>query len=304
MLRTLVTVAVLGRAPSGSASCRDVGRWPLLGRSVAGCGDGWEAKSKWRRRCRELRFIYNGEKANSMFSHAEMERRLSLLRAHMADNDISATVLTSMQNVCYFTGFLYCSFGRPYGTVVTADKCLTIAAGIDGGQPWRRSHGDVVIVTDWQKGNFFHIVGTILADVRGSVGFEHDHVTVDTLRAFDVALPTHTKVDVADATMRMRTIKSAEEFDVIRHGARVADIGGVAVVNAMIEGASEVEVAIASTDTMIREIATTFPDSEIRDTWTWFQSGMNTDGAHNPVTTRKLQNGDNCSLNCFPMIQG
>lgn len=38
--------------------------------------------------------------------------------------------------------------------------------------------------------------------------------------------------------------------------------------------------------------------------WTWFQSGINTDGAHNPVTTRAVQKGDILSLNCFPMIQG
>ena len=40
------------------------------------------------------------------------------------------------------------------------------------------------------------------------------------------------------------------------------------------------------------------------DTWTWFQSGINTDGAHNPVTTRKLEAGDILSLNTFPMIFG
>ena len=40
---------------------------------------------------------------------------------------------------------------------------------------------------------------------------------------------------------------------------------------------------------MIREIAKRYPHTEIMDTWTWFQSGINTDGAHNPVTTRKVQ---------------
>ena len=40
------------------------------------------------------------------------------------------------------------------------------------------------------------------------------------------------------------------------------------------------------------------------DTWTWFQSGINTDGAHNPVTSRRIERGDILSLNCFPMIAG
>jgi creatinase len=40
------------------------------------------------------------------------------------------------------------------------------------------------------------------------------------------------------------------------------------------------------------------------DTWVWFQSGINTDGAHNPKTSRKLKSGDILSLNTFPMISG
>ena len=61
---------------------------------------------------------------------------------------------------------------------------------------------------------------------------------------------------------------------------------------------------MAGRDAMEREIAKRFPDAEYRDTWVWFQSGINTDGAHNPVTNRKLQHGDILSLNCFPMISG
>ena len=47
-----------------------------------------------------------------------------------------------------------------------------------------------------------------------------------------------------------------------------------------------------------------FRSAEYRDTWVWFQSGINTDGAHNPVTGRVLVSGDILSLNAFPMISG
>ena len=50
---------------------------------------------------------------------------------------------------------------------------------------------------------------------------------------------------------------------------------------------------------MEREIAKTYPDAEYMDTWVWFQSGLNTDGAHNPKTNRKLKSGDILSLNTF-----
>ena len=50
------------------------------------------------------------------------------------------------------------------------------------------------------------------------------------------------------------------------------------------------------------EIARRFPDQNtvIRLVSIW----INTDGAHNPVTSRKLQLGDILSLNTFPMISG
>ena len=66
----------------------------------------------------------------------------------------------------------------------------------------------------------------------------------------------------------------------------------------------EHEVALHSTQAMVREIARSFSDGELMDTWTWFQSGLNTDGAHNPVTSRRIEAGDILSLNCFPMIAG
>ena len=89
-----------------------------------------------------------------------------------------------------------------------------------------------------------------------------------------------------------------------REGARVADLGGAAIRDAIREGVREIDVTMAGRDAMEAEIARAFPDAEYRDTWVWFQSGLNTDGAHNPVTARRLQHGDILSLNTFPMISG
>ena len=111
-------------------------------------------------------------------------------------------------------------------------------------------------------------------------------------------------VDIAADTMQARMIKSAEEITLIKAGARTADIGGAAIHAAIQEGATEIEVAMAGRNAMEVEIARAFPDAEYRDTWVWFQSGLNTDGAHNPVTNRRLEKGDILSLNTFPMISG
>merc|ERR1739841_473188 len=100
--------------------------------------------------------------------------------------------------------------------------------------------------------------------------------------------------------MEQRMHKTDAEIALIRAGAQVADVGGYAIR----EGTREIDVAMAGRDAMELEIARRFPDAEYRDTWVWFQSGLNTDGAHNPVTARALERGDILSLNTFPMISG
>ncbi|WP_026454296.1 aminopeptidase P family protein [Saccharomonospora iraqiensis] len=254
-----------------------------------------------------LKIIHNGEKEQRTFSDAEMERRLSTLRKIMADDGVDVALLTSYHNVKYYSDFLYTAFGRNYAYVVTADDAFTVSANIDGGMPWRRTYGDNVVYTDWQRDNFFHVIKETLRS-RGvrvrRVGVEDDTLPVQLRQKFQDTFDDATLVDISQAAMRQRMIKSPEEIEVIKHGARIGDLGGEAVKAAIAEGVTEYEVALAGTEAMVHEIARTFPASEIRDTWVWFQSGVNTDGAHNWPTTRKLRQGDILSLNCFPMTSG
>ena len=247
--------------------------------------------------------LHNGEKVEPTFSAGEMNARLSKLRAHMASNDVAAALFTSIHNINYYADFVYCSFGRSYGLVVTQDAHTTISANVDYGQPWRQSFGDNITYTDWQRDNFFVAVKELVAG-KGRVGIEFDHVTLRNRARLEAALPGVEFVDIADPCMRMRMIKSEEEQRIIRDGAAVSDIGGAAGVEAVGDGVPEYEVALHSTQAMVREIAKLYPHTELMDTWTWFQSGINTDGAHNPVTTRAIRKGDVLSLNCFSMISG
>ena len=54
-------------------------------------------------------------------------------------------------------------------------------------------------------------------------------------------------------------------LQVIRNGARIADIGGAAGVEAIEENIPEYEVALHATQAMVREIAATYPNSDIMD---------------------------------------
>lgn len=250
-----------------------------------------------------LQTMHNGEKAKSTFSAAEMTRRQDGLRKINEDLRLDASILTSYHNINYFSDFMYCYFGRKYAFVVTDKAATSVSAGIDAGQPWRRTFGDNVTYTDWQRDNFFFALQTLLPDAK-RIGIEFDHISLDYLKLLKEAFPKAEFVDVGGPTMWMRTIKSTEEILHIKEGARTADIGGYAIRDAIREGVPEYEVALAGTQAMVRHIAKTFPDAELMDTWVWFQSGVNTDGAHNPVTSRKVGKGDILSLNCFPMIAG
>ena len=247
--------------------------------------------------------IRNGGKAKGTFSDAEMTRRLDGLLEHMAEAGMDAALFTSYHSICYYSDFLYCSFGRPYGLVVTPNAATTISANIDGGQPWRRSFGDNVVFTDWQRDNYFRAVQELVKD-GGTLGIERDHMSLQMADKLQAALPDTRFVDIAEPAMRMRMIKSDEEIAHITEMARIADLGGAACVEAVRVGVGEHEVALHATRAMVREIAKTWPHAELMDTWTWFQSGINTDGAHNPVTSRKIERGDILSLNCFPMVGG
>lgn len=247
--------------------------------------------------------IRNGEKVPGLFSADEMDARLRSLRDHLAGAGIDYALFTSYHNVCYYSGFVYTAFGRPYGLVVSGDAATTISANIDGGQPWRRSHGGNLVYTDWRRDSFFEALERLIED-GATIGIEHDHLTIDMRDKLGAAFPAAHMVDIAAAVMRQRMIKSAEEIAHITEMARIADIGGKACVEAIAEGMPEFEIARAATLAMTREIAASWPQAELMDTWTWFQSGLNTDGAHNPLTSRRIRAGDILSLNCFPMVGG
>ena len=250
--------------------------------------------------------LKNGSKVKLPFTQTEYKNRLDKLRTVMNDNDLNMVILTSMHNIAYYTGFIYCSFGRSYGCVVTEKKIITISANIDASQPWRRSVCENIIYTDWKKDNFLKAIVSVVGrdEPPKNIGIENDHVTLEIKEKLNSLFNFSKFKDVSRDIMNLRTIKSDEEINLIKNGARVADIGAEETVKHIKVGASELEIAMAGRDKMELEIERIYPDAEYMDTWAWFQSGINTDGAHNPKTSRKLISGDILSLNMFPMISG
>ena len=250
--------------------------------------------------------LKNGSKAKLPFTDHEYQVRLNKIRETMSKKKIDMVILTSMHNIAYYTGFIYCSFGRPYGCVITENKIVTISANIDASQPWRRSNCENIIYTDWKKDNFLKAIVSIIGrdEPPKSIGIEEDHLTIEVMSKIRSIFNFSNFKDISKDLMNLRMIKSEEEIKIIKNGARIADLGAEEIVKYIKPGETELEVAIQGRDRMEREIAKTYPDAEYMDTWVWFQSGINTDGAHNPKTNRKLKIGDILSMNTFPMISG
>ena len=185
--------------------------------------------------------LKNGEKAKLPFTDKEYHTRLSNLRKIMSKNTLDMIILTSMHNIAYYTGFIYCSFGRPYGCIITENKICTISANIDASQPWRRSYTDNVIFTDWKRDNFLKAIVSIIGrdEPPKNIGIENDHVTLEIKKKLTSIFTFSVFSDVSKDLMNLRMIKSNEEIEIIKNGARIADIGGEEIVKNIRVGESE-----------------------------------------------------------------
>ncbi|NIQ37177.1 MAG: M24 family metallopeptidase [Proteobacteria bacterium] len=246
------------------------------------------------------------------FSEEEMRRRLTGLRGAMEEIGIDAAVTTSLHNTLYYSNFWMIPFGREQAAVIPLNgEPAIVAPLIEYDRPKNMGRfKDVRIYPDTASSTDGTVrsVMEVLSDngiTRGKIGIEEDHMTLKLLTALRRTLPQFEFVDIGDAMMRQRLVKSDEEVALIRQGAEIADIGGQAFVEAIDDGVTEVQVARAAVTAMEEEICRRFPDFECDATWCWCQSGVSrTYVAHAPNTPRRIRKGDLLSLNTFPMIVG
>ena len=185
----------------------------------------------------------NGNKVKLPFSDQEYKNRLDGLKKIIAEINLDAVILTSMQNIAYYSGFLYCSFGRPYACVVTSENSTVVSANIDAGQPGRRCYGENFIYTDWERDNYFKTIISLVKKVK-KIGIEKDHLTMERYQNLKDSLGNPEIIDISPSTMLQRMIKTEEEIALIKSGAKIADIGGEALVKEIKVGASEIDIAM------------------------------------------------------------
>src|SRR5699024_3865139 len=158
---------------------------------------------------------HNGEQQDLTFSAAEFERRLTRAREVMATQDLDALLLTSMHNIKYYSDFVPSPFGRLFGIVITPEDSITVTPWVDGGMPWRTTYGDNIVYSDWEAQNFFRAVQQTLDDrniTPNRLGIEYDGLTVEEYQRVKNWFDDAELVNVAEALMYQRLIKSDEEI--------------------------------------------------------------------------------------------
>ena len=93
-----------------------------------------------------------------------------------------------------------------------------------------------------------------------TLGIENDHITLDLKEKLNSIFFNSVFKNIADHLMKLRMIKSDEEIEIIKNGARIADLGAEEIVKNIKPGQTEIEIAIAGRDRMEREIAKTYPE--------------------------------------------
>ena len=159
--------------------------------------------------------LKNGEKVKLPFTDKEYNDRVSELRSVMDQNGLDMVILTSMHNVAYYSGFLYCSFGRQYACVVTSKRSVVVSANIDAGEPGRRCYGENLIYTDWERDNYFKAIISLVQKAK-RIGIEKDHLTIERYQNLIDCLGNPEIKDIAPFTMAQRMIKSKEEIVLIK----------------------------------------------------------------------------------------
>lgn len=248
---------------------------------------------------------HNGEKEYSPFSDAEMTRRQSDVRRWMAENDVDASGAVHLLSLHQLLLRIPCTATSAANTAWSSIRTM-LRPSRPASTAVSRGVAASVTTSPIRTGAATTSTRPSASFTPGArrIGIEFDHVNLDfSPHAREEALPGVELVDVGQPSMWMRTIKSLEEQKLIREGARVCDVGGAACVAAVKAGVPSTRLR-SPRPMRWSARSPSFPFVELMDTWTWFQSGINTDGAHNPVTNRIVQSGDILSLNTFPMIFG
>ncbi len=235
-----------------------------------------------------------------LFSIYEMQRRVSHLQKVMDERSMDCVIATSVHTSFYYTGFW---FGYPYGRYAAAiipknGEPILIAPNMESRRArefsWVqdvRAYSDEQSTTVQLMSKTKEVFGEI--GLRGGkVGIEEDVIPYGLYKGLRETLSTASFEDISTAMMKQRLIKSQEEIAVARKGADICKVAVRAGEDAIAEGATEVDVAIAAELKAAEEHVRIFPDIEFASGQARCKSGNRSLMGHTPASGKKLVRGE------------
>lgn len=226
-------------------------------------------------------------------SHAPSEalrHRHARVRSVLADQSLSALVVTSLPNITYLTNFT----GSAAILVITADRAhfltdsrYVTAVDEAARSPWACPDFDLVVV----PGSYDGALGTLLAGLPDRrVGVEAAHLSLSRFRWLertlgDGAAPT-TLVPTEGIVEASRVVKDAYEIETLREAGRRLSDAARRILDEVRPGRTERDLGFA-VDRWIREVGFSRTAFE-----TMVASGPNAALPHARPTERMLSEGD------------
>jgi Xaa-Pro dipeptidase len=235
------------------------------------------------------------------FTGEEYARRLHAVQATLAERRADLLLVDETEHVGYLTGW--------HGTGSMYHAAIVPRIG-DPIVVLRRLDEDVFLERSW-VGDYLAFADTEdpiqvvagLLTARGwagaRIGIERDshYLTIERYEALRTALPKASFVDCAGVLRELRLRKSSEEIAYLRRAAAIADEAMREASEAVAEGASERDAAIAASRAFLRLGADTGRTGPIT-------SGRRSGALHGTLGAHRLAAGDILHMELVPSVQG
>jgi Xaa-Pro aminopeptidase len=239
--------------------------------------------------------------ARLVFSRAEYEDRLRVVRREMAARGLDVVIVDETEHLAYLAGWhasgsrYHCCLVPLDGDPVMVFRRLDERAFLE--RSWLREY---VCFSD-SEDPVEAVVRTITARgwAAARLGVETDshYLTVQTYEALRRALPRATLVDFGTVLRELRLRKSPREIEYLRHAASIAHSAMRDAVAAVGEGLSEREAAIAASRTFLQLGADTARTGPIT-------AGRRSGTLHGLLGDHKLVRGDLLHMELVPSVNG
>ena len=239
--------------------------------------------------------------ARLVFSREEYEARVQAVRREMAARRVDVLLVDETEHLAYLAGW-HASGSRYHGCLVPADgdpvmvfRQLDEPAFLE--RSWLREH---VCFPDTEN-PIDAMVRAITARgwAAARIGVETDshYLTVQSYEALRRALPRATLVDFATVLRELRLRKSPREIEYLRRAAGIADRAMREAVDAVGEGVSEREAAVAASRAFLLLGADTARTGPIT-------AGPRSGTLHGLLGDHTLHRGDILHMELVPSVNG